>query len=130
MTDRPGLSKGELEVARVLWGMPEGTVRQVHEAFPRERKIDFATVQTYLRRLEAKGYVQTRLEGRILVYSTRVKPKTVIRRTVDELVDRLFGGETLPLVQHLIEERGLSGQDVRQLRELLNRLERKQGRDT
>jgi predicted transcriptional regulator len=130
MAERPGLSKGELEVARVLWELPEGTVRQVHEAFPRHRKIDFATVQTYLRRLEAKGYVQARLEGRILVYSTRVKPKTVIRNTVDELVDRLFGGETLPLVQHLIEERGLSDHDVRQLRELLNRLERKQGRDT
>jgi BlaI family transcriptional regulator, penicillinase repressor len=129
MTDRPGLSKGEMEVARVLWGLGEGTVRQVHEAFPPERTIDFATVQTYLRRLEAKGYVQTRLEGRILVYAPRVKPRTVIRQTVDDLVDRLFGGETLPLVRHLIEERGLSDQDLRQLRELLDRLERKHGGD-
>jgi BlaI family transcriptional regulator, penicillinase repressor len=129
MTDRPGLSKGEMEVARVLWGRGEATVRQVHAAFPPERTIDFATVQTYLRRLEAKGYVQTRLEGRILVYSPRVKPRTVIRQTVDDLVDRLFGGETLPLVQHLIEERGLSDQDLRQLRELLDRLHRKRGGD-
>lgn len=129
MTARPGLSKGEMEVARVLWGLGAGTVRQVHEAFPPERTIDFATVQTYLRRLEAKGYVQARLEGRILVYSPRVKPRTVIRQTVDDLVDRLFGGETLPLVQHLIEERGLSEQDLRQLRELLDRLDRKQGGD-
>lgn len=129
MTDRPGLSKGEMEVARVLWGLREGTVRQVHEAFPPERTIDFATVQTYLRRLEAKGYVQTRLQGRIHVYSARVKPRTVIRQTVDDLVDRLFGGQTLPLVQHLIEERGLSERDLRQLRELLDRLDRKPGGD-
>jgi len=129
MTERPGLSKGEMEVARVLWGLGQATVRQVHEAFPSERPIDFATVQTYLRRLEAKGYVQTRLEGRIHVYSPRVKPRTVIRQTVDDLVDRLFGGETLPLVQHLIEERGLSDQDLRQLRDLLDRLDRKQGGD-
>lgn len=129
MTDRPGLSKGELEVARVLWELGTATVRQVHEAFPPERTIDFATVQTYLRRLEGKGYVQTRLEGRIHVYSPRVKPRTVIRQTVDDLVDRLFGGETLPLVQHLIEERGLSDQDLRQLRDLLDRLDRKHGGD-
>ena len=129
MADRPGLSKGEMEVARVLWGLREGTVRQVHEAFSPERMIDFATVQTYLRRLEAKGYVQTRLDGRILVYSPRVKPRTVIRQTVDDLVDRLFGGETMPLVRHLIEERGLSDQDLRQLRELLDRLDQKQGGD-
>lgn len=68
MTDRPGLSKGEMEVARVLWGLGEANVRQVHEAFPSDRRIDFSTVQTYLRRLEAKGYVQTRLEGRVHVY--------------------------------------------------------------
>lgn len=129
MRDRPGLSKGELEVARVLWELGAATVRQVHEAFPPERTIDFATVQTYLRRLEAKGYVQTRLEGRSHIYSSRVKPRTVIRQTVDDLVDRLFGGETLPLVQHLIEDRDLSEQDLRQLRELLERVERRHGGD-
>ena len=127
MRDRPGLSKGEMEVVRVLWGLGEATVRQVLEAFPPRRTIDFSTVQTYLRRLEAKGYVQTRLEGRVHVYSSRIKPRTVIRETVDDLVDRLFGGDTLPLVRHLIEERGLSDQDVRQLRELLERLNRKHG---
>jgi len=127
MTDRPGLSKGEMEVVRVLWGLGEATVRQVHEAFPPERTIDFSTVQTYLRRLEAKGYVQARLEGRVHVYSSRTKPRTVIRETVDDLVDRLFGGDALPLVRHLIEERGLSDQDLRQLRELLERLDQKHG---
>ena len=63
MTERASLSKGELEVARVLWQSGRATVRQVHNAFPVERAIDFATVQTYLRRLEAKGYVNARLEG-------------------------------------------------------------------
>ena len=53
----------------------------------------------------------------------------LIRQTVDDLVDRLFGGETLPLVQHLIEERGLSDQDLRQLRELLDPVERRHGGD-
>ena len=51
----------------------------------------------------------------------------MIRETVDDLVDRLFGGDTLPLVRHLIEERGLSDQDLRQLRELLERLNREHG---
>ena len=38
----------------------QATVRQAHEAMPSARKMDFATVQTYLRRLEAKGYVRIR----------------------------------------------------------------------
>lgn len=129
MTERPSLSKGEMEVARVLWELGRATVRQVHDAFPADRTIDFATVQTYLRRLEAKGYVKGQLEGRLRVYAPRVRPNTVIRETVDELVDRLFGGETLPLVRHLIEDRGLQNQDLAELRRLIDRLEEESGHD-
>jgi len=120
--NRPALSKGELEVARVLWELGEATVRQVHEALPAERTIDFVTVQTYLRRLDAKGYVRTHTQGRTKVYRPKVKPRTVIRETVTDFVDRLFDGEALPLMRHLIEERGISVADVGELREMLDRL--------
>lgn len=123
MGGRPPLSKAELEVARVLWELGEATVRQAHDALSGTRKIDFATVQTYMRRLEAKGYARTWLSGRTRVYAPRVKPATVIRETVDDLVERLFGGETLPLMQHLIEDRGVSSEDLAQLRSLMDRLE-------
>lgn len=123
MGDRPGLSKGELEVARTLWQLKEATVRQVHEAFPPEREIDFATVQTYLRRLEVKGYVNGRLDGRTRVYTPSVQPRTVIRETINDFVDRLFGGEALPLVRHLIEERDISPDELTELRQLIDRLE-------
>ena len=106
MTERPALSKGEMEVARALWDLKQATVREVFETFPESRGIDFTTVQTYLRRLEQKGYIKARLEGRTRVYSPRIKPRTVIRETVDDLVDRLFAGEAFPLMQHLIEDRG------------------------
>ena len=123
MVDRPALSKGELEVARILWEIGPAPVRQVHEAISQSRKIDFATVQTYLRRLDAKGYAVSKLDGRIRVYSARAKARTVIRETVDDLVQRLFGGETMPLVRHLIEERGIGQDDIAELRDLIERLE-------
>ena len=124
MADRPALSKGEMEVARVLWELGQGTVREVHEALPNSRAVEFATVQTYLRRLESKGYVTGRLDGRTRVYAPKVKPRTVIRETLDDLVERLFGGETLPLMRHLIEERGISNEDLVELRKLIDRLEK------
>ena len=123
MSQRPALSKAELEVAKIVWELGESTVRQVFDALPAARDIDFATVQTYLRRLESKGYVQTRLAGRLRVYRPRVKKSSVIRQTVDDLVDRLFGGEALPLMRHLVEERGLRKDEILELRNLLNRLE-------
>ncbi len=123
MTQRQALSKGEMEVARVIWQLGQATVRQAHEAMPEARKMDFATVQTYLRRLETKGYVRSSLSGHTRVYAPKVQATMVIRETVEDLIDRLFGGEALPLMQHLIEDRGVSAAEISQLRQLLDRLE-------
>lgn len=123
MGDRPPLSKGELDVALVLWDIGPAGVRQVHEVIAQGRGMDFSTVQTYLRRLESKGYAGSRLEGRIRVYAARAKARTVIRQTVGELVDRLFGGDTMPLVKHLIEDGGINADELAELKDLIDRLE-------
>jgi BlaI family transcriptional regulator, penicillinase repressor len=120
---RPALSKGEMEVARIVWQLGRATVREAHEAMAPQRRMDFATVQTYLRRLEAKGYVRSGFSGHARVYAPKIQPTTVIRETVEDLIDRLFGGEALPLMQHLIEDRGISAEEVSQLKRLLDRLE-------
>ena len=73
--------------------------------------------------LEAKGYLKTRREGRAKVYVPRVRPDLVVREVIDDLVQRLFGGESLPLFQHLIHDRGLSDAEIKQLRALLDEWE-------
>ena len=118
------LSKGEMEVVRLLWELAPASVRQIHEALPQDRAMDFATVQTYLRRLETKGYAKSSLEGHVRIYSARTKARTVIRETVDDLVNRLFAGDTMPLMRHLIEDRGIDDKGLIELRELLDRLEK------
>lgn len=126
MSPRPTLSKAELEIARIVWNLKEATVRQVLEALPRSRqKLDYKTVQTYLRRLEAKGYLNTRREGRGIVYAPKVRPAQVVRETVTDFVRRLFDGQPLPLVEHLIHDRQLSTDEISQLRSMLDEAERR-----
>lgn len=120
MPKRPPVAKSELEVARVVWRLGEATVRQVLEELPEERGLDFATVQTYLRRLKAKGYLRVRQRGRANVYSSRVSPDRVVSEVVRDFVDRLFDGQALPLVEHLIEDRGLSDDEIEQLQQTLD----------
>jgi len=123
MVNRPVLSKAEMEIARLVWGIGEATVRQVLEALPSLRKLDYKTVQTYLRRLEGKGYVSARREGKRILYRASVRPAQVIRETVSDFVDRLFDGEALPLVEHLIHDRGLNADEVAKLRSMLDEAE-------
>ena len=78
MAHRPALSKGKMEVARVVWQLGQTD----HASHPRGhdlagRKMDFATVQTYLRRLEAKGYLRGRTLGPHPACTTaKVQPTT------------------------------------------------------
>lgn len=125
MARKPALSKSELEISQILWKLGSARVREVVAALPAERRLDFFTVQTYLRRLKAKGYLKTRREGRADVYSPSVKPASVIRQITAEFLQRAFGGEALPLMQHLIEDAALSDDQIDQLQATLNELKRR-----
>ncbi len=126
MTKRPPLSKAETEIARVVWQLRGGSVRNVLDALGDDRSMEYKTAQTYLRRLEAKGYLKSERRGRSRWYSARVRSIQVIRETVNDFVRRLFDGEALPLVEHLIRDSQLSLQDIRRLRALLKELEKPQ----
>lgn len=111
---------------RIVWDLKRATVREVLESLPEGREIDYKTVQTFLRRLEAKGYLSSKRSGRSLVYTAKVRPNQVIRDTVKDFVGRLFDGEALPLVEHLIREQGLRSGDLAELRTILSDLEKQQ----
>ena len=123
MAKRPELSKGEIVVARAVWQLGEGTVGAVFEEVSRSGDMDYSTVQTYLRRLEQKGYVRAQRQGRSKLYSAKVQAGSVIREIVGDLVERLFGGETISMMNHLVRDHALTRDDREQLRKLLDELE-------
>jgi BlaI family transcriptional regulator, penicillinase repressor len=61
-----------------------------------------------------------------LVYRPRVRPDDVIRETVDDLVNRLFDGEAIPLLHHLIHDRSIGKEDIRRLRSMIDELEQQE----
>ena len=121
MTDEtlPALSPAETEVLRIVWQLGRATVQQALDHLPPDRRIAYATVQTLLRRLEKKGYVTHQVEGKAHVFEPAVRREDVIRRTVGDFVDRLFGGDPVPLLLHLADRTDLSAEDVQRLRRIL-----------
>ncbi len=115
---RPAMSPAETEVLRLVWQTREATVQQVYEALPGNRKIAYVTVATLLRRLEEKGYLRHHVHGKAFVYAPAAKKEDVIRRTISDLVERLFGGNPVPLMQHLAQHSGISDEDIERLKEL------------
>jgi predicted transcriptional regulator len=129
MPPRPSLSKSELLVARTIWQLGNATVGQVFEALSSESDIDYSTVQTYIRRLEQKGYINAKRNGRTKVYSPKVRPGQVIKETVDDLMNRLFDGELIPLMKHLIQDRDIRPEQIEELRNMLREVEAQEDDD-
>lgn len=115
---RPAMSPAETEILRLVWDSREATVQQVYDALPADRKVTYVTVATLLRRLEEKGYLKHRLRGKAFVYTPAAKKEDVIKTTIGDLVQRLFGGNPVPLMQHLALHSEITDEDIERLKEL------------
>lgn len=124
MGSRPTLAKSELEIAQIVWKLGKATVRETLNALPKDRGLDFKTVQTYLRRLEEKGYLSANQVSRAKVYRAKVRPQTVVREMVGDFMLRVFKGDPVPFVQNIIQEQGMDADGIARLRELLDEMEK------
>ena len=112
----PALSPSETEILRLVWQLDKATVQDVCDKLPSKRKIAYATVQTLLRRLEKKGYVKHHNRGKAHVFFAAVKSENVIKRSVNDFLDRLFGGDPIPLMQYLAEHGKINADDIEELK--------------
>ena len=115
------MSPAETEILRLVWELEEATVQGVCEALSTKRKIAYKTVQTLLRRLEEKGYLKHKLEGKAHVFFGAIKREQVVKRTVLDFLDRLFGGDPIPLMHYLAEHGKVSADDIEELKRLLDK---------
>ena len=117
------LTELQLAVLRVLWDRGECTVAEVHAGLSEERSIAMTTVATLLKRLEKRGVVVHRTEGRQFVYRASVAEDDARRSMVRELVDRLFGGDASELVTHLLRAREVRPGDLAKIERMLRERE-------
>jgi len=117
----PALSPSETEILRLVWQLDKATVQDVCDKLPASRKIAYATVQTLLRRLEKKGYLNHKIRGKAHVFFAAVKSEKVIKRSVGDFLDRLFGGDPVPLMQYLAEHDKISANDIEELKRLIDK---------
>jgi BlaI family transcriptional regulator, penicillinase repressor len=119
---KPTISDTELEVLKVLWERPNGTVRDLQAAFRRKRWA-YTTVQTLLNRLEAKGFVESDRSGPAHVYRAAVSREQLLQQRLSDLSERLCEGTASPLLMALVEGVRFTPAEIGRLRQLLDDLE-------
>jgi predicted transcriptional regulator len=104
---------------QVLWARGEATVAEVFDEISKQSDLAYTTVATMLRKMETRGLVMHRSEGRFFVYRPKVAAEAVSRGMIDHLVDRMFEGSLTAAVNHLLTTRDVSPKELKQLERLI-----------
>ena len=111
----------QLAIMRVLWARGEATVAEVHAALEPERGLVFTTIATMLTKMEDKGVVAHRSEGRRFIYRPTVSESEVQRAMLADLTQRLFLGDVTAVVSQLLDTTQVDAEELAQLRSLIAR---------
>ncbi len=116
------LTKAEMDVMNVLWDAGRSlTVSEIVEGYDEPRPA-YTTVATFLKILEAKGYVEHKRKaetGRTFYFSPMLSREKYIAHVVGEVKDTLFGSSAKSFCSFLIQNEELSDEDLQEILSLI-----------
>jgi BlaI family penicillinase repressor len=121
----PRLSNLEMRIMEGLWARGPSSIREIQETFPAKKRPAYTTVQTMVYRLEIKGALRrTKKIATAYIFEAAIARDAARRRLIDDFL-AVFGGETQPVMTHLIEAGKLTLDDVHDAEKLLRQLQKK-----
>ncbi len=121
----PQLSKAQMEIMNVVWERGEVTVADVWKALSVRRSVARSTVLTMITRLEEKGWLCCDQEGHAFRYKAAAPREATLGTVVRRLVDTAFGGSAERLFMALLDGRGISKEEAREIKKMIDRAEGK-----
>jgi len=115
----PDLTPAQGEIMDIVWGCDEVSASEVRRILSKSRKVARNTVRTLLERMEEKGWITHREEGRTFLYSAAQPRQATIGQKVQQIVDTVCGGSPEALVTALLDYRGLNSGELERIREML-----------
>ena len=109
----------QLKIMKILWQRGECMVSDVYADISKERDLAYTTIATMLRKMEARGLISHRTDGRTFIYRAAIDEHAVTSNMSDHLIDRLFEGSLSDLVCHLLETREVSRGELAKIEKVI-----------
>jgi BlaI family transcriptional regulator, penicillinase repressor len=114
-------TNAELPILDVLWELGEGTVQDVVDRLPSDPGANYKTVQSLLRIMENKGFVEHKTRGRAFVFISRVTRDEVRGVSVERLLDRNFQGSYAAMLVNLLDRNHVKEKELNEIEALIQR---------
>jgi BlaI family transcriptional regulator, penicillinase repressor len=116
----PRLGKLQHQMMQILWARGRATAREITAELSRSAPVAHSTVQTLLRKLEAKGAVTHDVEDRTFIFRPLFQPSDLKASATRDLLSRLFDGSVSALLTHLLKHEEITPEELEELRRLIN----------
>lgn len=113
------LTPVEFELMEILWELGQGTVHDIMAKLPSQRKLAYTSVSTILRILQQKNILAAKKIGRQHIYRPLLSKHVFASHTVQKMVKNVFSGNSVELVNYLLDKNQISLDDINAIQRLL-----------
>jgi BlaI family penicillinase repressor len=104
---------------KVLWKRKRATAREITEALAGQGAPVHSTVQTLLRKLEAKGAVGHQVNDRTFIFFPLVTETDAARFALRDVIGRVFNGSPSGMVAYLVKHEKLTRKELDEIKKVI-----------
>lgn len=117
-------TSAELDILGVLWQQGPSTVRDVYEILNARKPAAYTTVLKFMQIMHEKGIVTRDEHAKAHVYKAVPTEDQTQKSLVSDLLERAFRGSALKLVQHVLETKAASRDELAEIRRMITEAEK------
>ena len=98
-----------------VWANGPSSSEAIREGLRDAHPLKDSSMRTLLRRLEGRGFLCHRVEGKVFVYEAGVPAQRVAAGAVRQIIRRFFSGSVEQMLVGMVDEKVLSAADLERL---------------
>ena len=113
----------ELEILQILWKFKSATVKFVHEQINHKKNVGYTTTLKIMQNMAVKNIVRRELNGKSHIYIPVLKQDETQNILLNGFLETAFSGSASKLVMQLLGNHKTSKEELKQIKELINKLD-------
>lgn len=122
------MSESEELIMNLLWQKESCSIMQIVNEFNDSKNWTKHAIISFLNKLEKKGFVAYRINGRTRYYYAKINQDALIKSETESIVKRFFKGKPGAMISYMIKE-DCSPEEIDELMDYLNELKEKNQND-
>ena len=122
---KPELTEAEWAIMKVVWGNEPCAAGTVQEILEKSKDWAYSTVKTTMDRMAEKGLLGITRVRNLQLFKAKISEADARKGEFRKMLKRAFDGALTPMMQFLIEQEGLSQDEIEQLREFVDKTQEK-----